>query len=300
MTTTTQSARPVLGERIRHPLLGRQSHRLPVLLRRRYPTALLAGGGMVLLLVLVMLLAPLMAPYDMTKIAPADRLQPPGWQHIFGTDAFGRDLFSRVVYGSRVSIAVAVLTVAIAALPGIALGTLAGMYTPVDRILTRLMDAWLAVPGLLLAIVMVAAFGRSVAVLALALGLIGLPTYYRQTRAETLRVRGTLYVEAARSLGCREWHLLLHHVLPNTLPALLVLISLRVGGMLLAIGALGFIGLGVQPPTPEWGALMAEGRDYLRQAWWLSFFPGSAIAITVYAFNLLGDGLRDMLDPGTA
>lgn len=266
--------------------------------RRRFPVGLVAGGVFVLALVVVALAAPHIVPYDIARISPADRLQAPSAAHLFGTDAFGRDLFSRVLYGTRFSLTVAALAVFVAAVPGIMLGVLAGMKPGlVEGILTRLMDAWMAVPSLLLAIVMAATLGRSVVVLGVALGLAGIPTYYRQSRAETLRVSGAQYVDAARSLGGREEHIILRHVLPNVMPSLLVLISLRVGGLLLAVGALGFIGLGVQQPDPEWGALMAEGRDYLRQAWWLTFFPGIAIAVTTFSLNLLGDGLRDFLDP---
>ncbi len=297
MTTTTQ----LEGSALRKQAPGALPKLLPLnapASQRRYPTALVAGAVIVLALALVAALAPQLAPYDMARISPADRLQPPSWEHLFGTDAFGRDLFSRVLYGARLSLAVAVLAVAIAALPGILLGVLAGMYTGfLESLLTRLMDAWIAVPSLLLAVVMAAALGRSTLVLALALGLVGISTYYRQARAETLLVRGALYVEAARALGCPELHTLRHHVLPNVLPSLLVLVSLRIGAMLLAVSALGFIGLGAPPPEPEWGALMAEGRDYLRQAWWLTFFPGLAIALTTFGLNLLGDGLRDALDP---
>lgn len=247
---------------------------------------------------LLAILAPHIVPYDIAKIAPRERLEAPSLAHPFGTDLYGRDLFSRVLYGTRLSVGAAVATVLFAAVPGIALGILAGLYPGiVADIISRITDAWMAVPGLLLAIAMVASFGRSPLVLAFALGIAGIPTYYRQARIETMRVRGELFVEAARTLGAKENQVLLYHVLPHVLPLLLVLIFLRTGGMLLAFSALSFIGLGAQPPAPEWGALLAEGRDYVEQAWWLTFFPGCAIAITVFGFNLIGDAFRDVLDP---
>ncbi len=275
--------------------------RLPGILLRRQnwsSASLIVGLVIIVGLVGMAILAPQIAPYDMTRLSPAERLQGPSWQHLFGTDAFGRDLFSRILGGSRISLVIAVLSVGMAAVPGIVLGILAGMKPGLpEDLLTRLMDAWMAVPGLLLAVVMAAALGRSAIVIAVALALAGLPTYYRQARTETLLVTHALYISAARALGCTEMHIALYHVLPNILPRLLVLLSARIGAMLLAASALGFIGLGVQPPEPEWGALMAEGRNYVYQAWWLTFFPGLAVTTAVLGLNLLGDGLRDVLDP---
>ncbi len=295
MTTSTWGKRLTTAHTAEQPV-----HLTPVSVKKRPATwlspAFILGGGIVLLLVMLALLGPHIAPYDMAQIAPADRLQAPSAAHFLGTDAFGRDLFSRILVGARLSLAVAALAVTVGAVPGITLGLLAGMYPGLpENVLTRVMDAWIAVPGILLAIVIAAAFDRSALVIAVALGVAGVPTYYRQARAEALGVRAALYIEAARSLGCQERHVLLRHVLPNVLPSLLVLVSLRAGGMLLAASALGFIGLGAPPPTPEWGALVAEGREHFRQAWWLISYPGLAIALTVFGFNLLGDGLRDML-----
>lgn len=295
---TTTSLKPAPGIAAQRAVSAPGLLRQRKLRTRRWSASLVIGliilGG----LIAVALLAPYIAPYDMAKMAPADRLQGPSWLHLLGTDAFGRDLFSRILIGARISLTVAALAVGLAALPGVLLGILAGMHTGLlEGFLTRLMDAWIAVPSLLLAVVMAAALGRSSLVLAASLALAGLPTYYRQTRAETLLVRESLYVNAARALGGTDAHVIRQHVLPNVLPNLLVLVSLRLGAMLLAASALGFIGLGVQPPEPEWGTLMADGRDYLYQAWWLTFFPGLAIALAVFGLNLLGDGLRDRLDP---
>lgn len=289
--TTRYKSIPIL-KRLEFPLPQRPP--LPI----RLPTALIIGGTIVLLVALAAVLAPVIAPYDMARMAPADRLQAPSMAHLFGTDPMGRDLFSRVIFGARLSVTVAVMAVAIACVPGMALGMLAGMYPgTMENILTRIMDAWMAVPSLLLAIAMAATLGRSTFILALALGLAGIPTYYRQTRAETLRVRSEGYVEAARALGSPEIQTLVRHVLPNVLPNLIVLATFRTGAMLMAISALGFIGLGAAPPAPEWGTLIADGREYMAQAWWLTIFPGAAITLTVYGLNMLGDGLRDVLDP---
>lgn len=270
----------------------------PALNGRRLPATFIIGGSIVLLITLAAVLAPVIAPYDMAKMAPAERLQAPSLAHLFGTDPMGRDLLSRIIFGARLSMTVASMAVAIACIPGMALGMMAGMYPgTLENVMTRIMDAWMAVPALLLAIAMAATLGRTTFVLALALGLAGIPTYYRQTRAETLRVRGEGYVEAARALGSTERQTLLRHVLPNILPNLVVLATFRTGAMLMAVSALGFIGLGAAPPNPEWGTLIADGRNYMAQAWWLTIFPGLAITLTVYGLNMLGDGLRDMLDP---
>lgn len=266
--------------------------------RRHLSPALLVGIVVVSMIAIFAIFAEALAPYDIAQMNPAERLQGPSANHLFGTDLFGRDLFSRVIMGSRLSLSVALFAVAIGALPGILLGMLAGMYNGLfASICSYLMDAWMAVPGLLLAIALAAAFGRSTSVLAIALGLASIPVYYRQTRAETLRTSSCLYIEAAHSIGCKERHILMRHVLPNIAPTVIVLVTLRIGGMLMAVSAFSFVGLGAQPPTPEWGALLADGREYMQNAWWLTFFPGCALAITIFGLNMLGDGLRDLLDP---
>lgn len=265
---------------------------------RGLPSSLIIGGMIVLVIVAAAVLAPHLTPHDMARMSPAERLQAPSLAHPFGTDPMGRDLFSRVLFGARLSLSVAVLAVTIAGVPGILLGIAAGMYPGwLENVISRVMDAWIAVPSLLLAIAMAATLGRSTLVIALALGLAGISTYYRQARAETLRARGEGYVEAARALGAPEYRVLAVHILPNVLPSLLVLLTFRTGGMLMAVSALGFIGLGAPPPEPEWGTLIADGRNYMAQAWWLTAFPGAAITLTIFGLNLLGDGLRDLLDP---
>lgn len=272
---------------------------VPAGLRGR--TNLVVGGTLVGLLLLAAVLAPVIAPFDPDAIAPADRLLPPSLVHPFGTDALGRDLFSRVLYGARTALQLAVPSVLLGALPGIGLGLLAGYYSGLlDQLLSRVMDAWLAFPGLLLAVVMVAVLGPSLPTTILALGIVGIPSYYRLTRNGTLSARHLPYVEAARALGLRDGRVLLRHILPNLASPLVVLVTMRLGTIILAGGALSFIGLGVQPPTPEWGALLAAGRDSMDRAWWLALFPGLAITGSVMGFNLLGDGLRDFLSPAMA
>ncbi len=262
---------------------------------------LLVGGLLVGGLLVAALGAPLLAPADPDAIAPALRLRPPSFVHPFGTDALGRDLFSRVLYGARTALQMAVPAVLLAALPGISLGLLAGYHGRLfDQLLSRLMDAWLAFPGLLLAIVLVARLGPSLTTTVIALGIVGIPGYYRLARNGTLSARQALYVEAARALGFGHSRIILRHILPNLASPLIVLVTLRLGTVLLAGGALSFIGLGAQPPTSEWGALLAAGRDKMDRAWWLALFPGLAITASVMGFNLLGDGLRDWLNPELA
>lgn len=262
-------------------------------------TAKTAVGLLILAaMVLATVFAPLMTPYNATEMQMTARLQAPSWAHIFGTDLYGRDLFSRIVYGGRITLSVSAAAVVLGASVGSLLGVVAGMrHGWVDRLLTQVMDAWLALPAILVALVMAAALGRTALVLTVALGVAGVPSYYRIARVETQRIADQNYVEAVQCLGATPRYLFLCHIIPNILPTLGVMISLRFGRMLIAVSSLSFIGLGVPPPAPEWGALLAESRDYIHQAWWLMLFPGLSIALTVYAVNLLSDGLRDLLDP---
>ncbi|RRR70606.1 MAG: ABC transporter permease [Candidatus Viridilinea halotolerans] len=259
---------------------------------------LLVGGLLIATLLLTALFASLIAPADPYAIAPMERLRPPSFAHPFGTDGLGRDLFSRVVFGARTALYMALPAVLIASVSGIFLGLLAGYYGGLfDQIASRVMDAWLAFPGLLLAVVMVARMGPSLSTTIIALGIVGIPGYYRLTRNGTLSARHTPYIEAAYALGLGDLRIMLRHILPNLASPLVVLATLRLGTILLAGGALSFIGLGAQPPTAEWGTLLAAGRDNMDRAWWLALFPGLAITASVMGFNLLGDGLRDLLTP---
>lgn len=264
---------------------------------RRIGPHLLVGGSLIGLLIVTAIFAPWLAPYAPEMMQADHRLLAPSLAHPFGTDALGRDLFSRVVYGARVALLMALPAVLLGTIPGIGLGLLSGYYRGwLDHGCSRVMDAWMAFPGLLLAIVMVAWMGPSLVTTVVALSIIGIPGYYRLARNGTLSTRHELYVEAAQTLGYSDWRIILRHVLPNLASPLLIYLSLRMGSVLLAAGGLSFIGLGAQPPTPEWGVLLAAGRDSLDRAWWLALFPGMAIAGSVLGFNLLGDGLRDWFD----
>jgi peptide/nickel transport system permease protein len=274
-------------------------HRPPRRFRLR--PNLLLGSVLVSLLVLSALFAPLLTPYEPDAITPAIRLEPPSLEHPLGTDKYGRDMFSRVLYGSRIALRVSLLSVLLAAIPGIWLGLMAGYWRGWgEQILSRVMDAWLAFPGLLLAIVLVARLGPSLNTTVVALGIIGIPSFYRMARVGSISTSAMLYVESARAAGVGSMRIILRHMLPNLASPLIVLLTIRLGTMLLAAGGLSFIGLGAQPPLPEWGALLADGRDYLDSAWWLAAAPGMAFTVSVMGFNLLGDGLRDSLAPEMA
>ncbi len=250
------------------------------------------------LLLLSALFAPILAQYPPDLVVGEARLQSPSTVHPFGTDALGRDMLSRVLYGARIAVRMATLGVSIAAFVGVALGLLAGYYGGwLDQLVSRVLEVWLAFPSLLLAIIIVARLGPSLQNAVVALGIVGVPSFYRLTRGCTLSERQALYVEAARAVGANDRRILLRHILPNIAPSLVVLTSMRLGMLVLAGGGLSFIGLGAQPPQPEWGALLAAGRDYMDTAPWLAIYPGLCITTTVAGFNLLGDGLRDVLDP---
>jgi len=281
-----------IGRAAENPLDGSAGFRR----RRPLPHHLLAGGLLTGIVVLLAALAPWIAPYPPDQLLPGARLLPPSLLHPFGTDALGRDLFSRVVFGARLAIRLSFLAASLSALPGIGLGLLAGYYRGwVGQALSRFIDVWLALPGSLLALLIIVRTGPSLNGAILALGIAGIPSYFRLVRSSTISLSQLPYVEASRALGAGGARLLFLHILSNLLNNVVVLSTLRVGMLLLAGSGLSFIGLGAQPPEPEWGALIAEGRDYLDTAWWMFVFPGLAVCMTVMGFNLLGDGLRDRL-----
>ena len=264
---------------------------------RANPAALLALC--ILLLVAVALVAaPLITPYDPLAMAPAQQFLPPSWEHPAGTDLFGRDVAARVLYGGRLSLGIAMLAVPLAAIPGTILGLLAGYYGHrVDRVVSWLIDVMLAFPSILLALTLIAVLGTGAINVALAVGLAGIPQYARLVRGQALSVRRQPYVRAAWTVGCTHRRIMLRHILPNVIGPIIVLATLDVGWAILNASALSFLGLGVQPPTPEWGSMLNEGRGFLRDAPWVTAAPGLAIALTVLSVNLLGDALRDSLDP---
>jgi peptide/nickel transport system permease protein len=256
--------------------------------------------GLLLLVVIVAaaVAAPLLTSYDPIKIAPPDRNLPPSREHWLGTDHFGRDLFARVVYGARISLPVGLIAVAIAAAVGLTLGLLAGYYGKlVDGSIMRVIDVMLAFPGILLALVVVAILGATLQNVMIAVGISEIPRYTRLVRGSVLSARENLYIDAARVSGVRDLTILFRHILPNVVGPIVVLATLSVGTAILAAAGLSFLGLGAQPPSPEWGAMLADGRKSLTTAWWIPTIPGLAIAVTVLAVNMTGDGLRDLLDP---
>ncbi|WP_199584743.1 ABC transporter permease [Blastococcus sp. TF02A-30] len=263
----------------------------------RNPTA--AGSALVLLgIVLMAIFDESIAPSGANQISVEDRLQAPSWEHPFGTDDLGRDILSRVILGAGVSLRVGFLAVGIALLIGTVIGLLAGYYGRwVDDVLMRFMDMLFAFPAVLLAIAILAVRGPGSGNTALAIGIVYVPIFARVTRASVLGVREEVYVRASRSVGASDLRLLTRHVLPNAAPPIIVQTSISLAFAVLAEAALSFLGLGTQPPNPSWGLMLAEGRGYIDLAWWLAFFPGMAIFLTVLCFNLLGDGLRDVLDP---
>lgn len=242
--------------------------------------------------------APLIAPADPMAQALYNRLSPPTLEHPFGTDDFGRDILSRVIYGARISLRVGVFAVLIALILGTCIGVVAGYWGGwIDQILMRLMDLLLAFPSILLAIGIVAILGPGLENAMLAVGIVAMPQYARLVRASVLTVRETDYVMAARALGASDWRILCVAVLPNCLAPLIVQATLGLATAILDAAGLSFLGLGAQPPTPEWGAMLSQGRELIVRAPWVLTFPGGAIFFTVLAFNLVGDGLRDALDP---
>jgi len=257
-----------------------------------------AGGVIALLVVLVALAAPLLAPYPPDAIHPEMALQPPSLHHLFGTDQVGRDVFSRVIYGARVSPLVALLVLLFACAAGIPLGVLAGYFGGAgDEVIMRVTDIFLAFPSLLLALAFAAVLPPSLTSLTIAITITWWPWYARLVRGQAASVAGRPYVEACRALGIPSWRILLRHVLPNSVTPVIVQVSLDFGGVILTASALSFLGLGAQDPTPDWGLMVAEGENYFTTQWWLVTFPGLAILVTALAFTLLGDGLRDVLDP---
>ncbi len=257
-----------------------------------------AGLIIVLLLVLMALFAPVLAPQDPAIQTLADKRMPPGTTYWLGADEFGRDILSRVIFGARVALFVALVAVALALVMGVAIGLVAGFVGGwVDTVLMRLVDVMLSFPYLLLAIAIVATLGTGVQNTTLAVGIWATPSFARITRGQVLNIKGRDYITAAEAVGVSGLRMVWHHILPNAIPPVIVFATLYMANAILLEAALSFLGLGIQPPQPSWGLMVASGRDFLRVAPHVATIPGVAIMLAVLGFNLLGDGLRDALDP---
>jgi peptide/nickel transport system permease protein len=256
------------------------------------------GAFIVASFIFIAIFGPYIAPYDPYRTDIANRFLPPSPSHLLGTDKLGRDVLSRVLHGAGYSAKAGLAVLAIAVPIGIILGGIAGLFGGwVDEIIMRITDIFLAFPYLILAMAFSAALGPTLKNAMLALSLVWWPLYTRLVRGQALSVRESAYVEAARSRGASKFSIMFRHILPNCLSPILVTFTLDMGAIILATAALSFLGFGAQPPLPEWGRMVSGGRIYLFQAWWVPMFPGLAIALTVLGFNLLGDGIRDALDP---
>lgn len=269
---------------------------------RRFRRNRLAMAGMAIMVFLywVTLMAPFLAPYDpnFQGNIVLNRYQSPSMEHFLGTDKFGRDIFTRILYGARISLSIGFISVAISVTLGTLVGAVAGYFRGwIDTGIARLIDMLLSIPRIILLLVIIAMFEPNIFLLVAALGLTGWEGSARIVRGQFLSLREQEFVQAARALGYSDWRIIGRHILPNTLAPIIVIATLGIGNVILLEAALSFLGLGVQPPTSSWGSMVNDGRDAMITAWWISTYPGLAIVLTVVAFNLLGDGLRDALDP---
>lgn len=263
----------------------------------RNPSALV-GGTIILLVALMAVFAPWIAPSDPVSINLPDRLAAPSPQHWFGADELGRDILSRVIHGARISLIIGLVVIAVAGGIGTLLGATAGyLGGRIDNLIMRIMDVILSFPSLVLALSLAAALGPSLRNAILAVAFVQIPKFARLARGEALALREALFIKAARVSGFRAPWIILHHVIPNCMGPIMVLATLTIGDTILVAASLSFIGLGAQPPTPEWGAMVSTGRKFLLDQWWYPTFPGLFIMLTVIGFNILGDALRDALDP---
>lgn len=271
-----------------------------VMLRLRKNKLAMIGLAILLFMAIIALSADFIADYDTEVIGQniSQRLQTPSAEHWFGTDQFGRDVFARIVHGSRISLTLSIIAMAIAVAIGAVIGAIAGYFGGIrDNILMRLMDILLAIPPMLMSISIVAALGQSMPNLLTALAIAYIPVFARVIRSSILSIKDQEFIEASRCCGSSDWHIITKHIIPNAIGPIIVQATLAMGATILIIASLSFMGLGVKPPASEWGTMLYEGRDFLRQAPYLVLFPGAAITLAVISLNLLGDGLRDALDP---
>lgn len=258
----------------------------------------IAGTIFILLIFIIALFAPLIAPYSPYKTDFMITLQEPSSSHLLGTDDLGRDVLSRLIYGARISLVIGFISVAIGLVVGVPIGAISGYYGgKIDMFVQRLVDIMMAFPGMLLAIIIVSIMGVGLVNAMIAVGIVSIPTYIRLVRGSVLSIKNKEFVHAAKAIGESEFKIIFKHILPNCLAPIIVQSSLQIGVAILWAAGLGFLGLGAQAPTPEWGAMLSQGRGYIRTAHHVTTYPGIAIMLSVLGFNLLGDGLRDALDP---
>ncbi len=252
-------------------------------------------------IIILSILAPVLTPYDPTRINIADKFQPPSWNHLFGTDEVGRDIFTRILYGARLSLGVGILVIAIAALVGLIIGNISGYFGGIiDQVIMRLVDMVLAFPNLILAMALAAVLGPNLQNAMIAIAIVKIPVYIRLARGEALVLKEKLFVKSAQTFGLKPGRIIIKHILPNSISPVIIQATLDVGDAILLIATLGFLGLGAQPPTPEWGAMISVGWTYLLTYWWYPTFPGLFLFLSSGALNLIGDGIRDVLDPKSA
>jgi len=255
------------------------------------------GGGILLVVILMAVFAQYISPYSPFEIDVENRLQPPTLKNVFGTDFFGRDVFSRVLWGGKISIFVGTVTTLIVGIFGVILGLISGYFEKADKIIMRIMDGMMAFPGIFLALILMAIFGPGIYKLIWAISIVYIPRCTRVVRSSVFSVKNLEYIKAARCLGSSNWRIILKEIFPNTLNPLVIQLSISLAGSILSEAGLSFLGVGVPPPTPSWGNILSEARELIWVAPWISFFSGMAIFITILLINVLGDGLRDVFDP---
>ncbi|MFW5786654.1 MAG: ABC transporter permease [Halanaerobiales bacterium] len=269
------------------------------ILYRFYKNKLAFIGFIILFVFIILALAaPLIAPYDPFEMGTGGQLEKPSSEHWFGTDQFGRDILSRVIYGARISFRVGIISVSIALIFGVALGVIAGYYGGwIDGVISRLIDILFSIPYILMALVIMAILGSSLTNLMIAIGIVYTPIFARIARGAVLSVKESLYIEAAHSMGVSDLVIMIKHIIPNIMAPIIVQTTLSFGFAIRVEAALSFLGLGVEPDVPSWGIMLNQGTDWMESAWWIAIFPGLAATLAILSFNVLGDGLRDALDP---
>lgn len=264
---------------------------------RKNPMTIL-GLSIIVIMALLAIFAPYISSYNPTQMNVLDRFQEPSLKHLFGTDEVGRDILTRVIYGTRISLTTGISVVVMAGVIGVFIGSVCGYFGGyVDQVVMRIMDMILAFPTLILAMVLAATLGASLFNVMLAIAIVKIPVYVRLSRGEALVVKNNLYVKAARTFGLSNLYVIFRHIIPNVITPIIIQLTLDLGDTILLVATLGFLGLGAKPPTPEWGTMISTGFKYMLEQWWYPTFPGIAVFLASTGFNLIGDGLRDILDP---